>query len=80
MALSKKSTFDYEIRGDYRCVQIREKIAIIEDGEELSYKYHRRSLMPDNDISSESSEVKAICNAVWTDEIKKAYQDSLKED
>ena len=80
MALSKESTFDYEIRGDYRCVQIREKIAIIEDGEELSYKYNRRSLMPDNDISSESSEVKAICNAVWTDEIKKAYQDSLKED
>ena len=80
MSLSKKSTFDYEIRGDYRCVQIREKIAIIEDGEELSYKYNRRSLMPDNDISSESSEVKAICNAVWTDEIKKAYQDSLKED
>ena len=36
--------------------------------------------MPDNDISSESSEVKAICNAVWTDEIKKAYEDSLKED
>ena len=80
MALSKESTFDYEIRGNYKCVQIREKIAIIEDGEELSYKYHRKALMPDNDISSESSEVKAICNAVWTDAVKKAYEDSKKED
>ena len=76
MSLSKKSTFDYEIRGDYRCVQIREKIAIIEDGEELSYKYNRRSLMPDADVSSESDEVKALADAVWTDAVKKKYEDS----
>tara|TARA_R100000664_G_C2632456_1_gene61357 strand:- start:120 stop:356 length:237 start_codon:yes stop_codon:yes gene_type:complete len=76
MALSKESTFDYEIRGNYKCVQIREKIAIIEDGEEISYKYNRRSLMPDADVSSESDEVKAICNAVWTDAVKKKYEDS----
>ena len=54
MALSKESTFDYEVRGIYKCIQIRERIAVKEDGEELSFKYHRRSLMPDADVSSES--------------------------
>lgn len=78
MALSKESTFDYEVRGIYKCIQIRERIAVKEDGEELSFKYHRRSLMPDADVSSESDEVKALSNAIWTDAVKKAYADSLE--
>ena len=78
MALSKESTFDYEVRGDYKVIQIRERIAVKEDGEELSFKYHRRSLMPDADVSSESDEVKALSNAIWTDAVKKAYADSLE--
>jgi hypothetical protein len=28
----------------------------------------------DTDISSESAEVQGICNAVWTDAVKTAYQ------
>ena len=45
----------------------------MEDGTELSRKYHRNSLMPDADISAENAEVQAICNAVWTQAIKDAY-------
>ena len=78
MALSKESTFDYEVRGDYKVIQIRERIAVFEDGEELSFKYSRRSLTPDADVSSESDEVKALGNAIWTDAVKKAYADSLE--
>ena len=78
MALSKESTFDYEVRGDYKVIQVRERIAILEDGAEISFKYHRRSLMPDADVSSESDEVKALANSLWTDAVKKAYQDSLE--
>jgi hypothetical protein len=32
--------------------------------------------MPDADVSAESDELKALANALWTDEIKKAYEDS----
>ena len=78
MALSKESTFDYEVRGDYKVIQIRERIAVFEDGEELSFKYSRRALTPDADVSSESDEVKALGNAIWTDAVKKAYADSLE--
>ena len=77
MSITKQSTFDYEVRGDYKVIQIRERIAIMEDGQEISFKYHRRSLMPDADVSSESDEVKAMANSLWTDAVKKAYQDSL---
>ena len=76
MALSKESTFDYEVRGEYKCIQIRERVSVMEDGEEISYKYNRRSLMPDADVSSESDEVKALADAVWTDAVKKKYEDS----
>ena len=46
----------------------------MEDGTELSRKYHRHSLMPDADISAEHAEVQAICNVVWTQAIKDAYE------
>ena len=31
----------------------------------------------DTDISSESTEVQAICNAVWSDAVKTAYQTAM---
>ena len=78
MALEKVITYDYEIRGKYKSIQERERTAIIEDGEEISFSYHRRVLTPDADVSSESDEIKGMASALWTDEVKKAYADSLK--
>jgi|TARA_R100000149_G_C5866889_1_gene131499 hypothetical protein len=80
MALSKEIKYDYEVRGEYKCIQQRKRTAIMEDGKELSFSYHRDSFMPDADISAESDELKALAGALWTDEIKKAYEDSKKED
>ena len=79
MALSKVEKDDYEVRGEYKSIQVRTKTSIMEDGAEISYKYHRRVLQPDADISAESDELKALANALWTDEVKKAYEDSKKE-
>ena len=80
MALSKEYSVDYEIRTEYRTIQIREKTAIMEDGKELSASYHRRVLNPDADISNESDEIKGLADTLWTDEIKKAWDDKLKAD
>jgi hypothetical protein len=73
MALEKKTSFDYEIRSEFKHIQERTKTSVLEDGKELSYTYHRRVLAPDADVSAESDEVKALANAVWTDEVKAAY-------
>ena len=79
MALEKKKTYDYEVRGEYKCIQERCKTSILEDGKEISFSYHRKVFMPDADVSGESDELKALANALWTDEIKKAYEDSKPE-
>ena len=80
MAISKVLTDDYEVRGEHKHINVRTKTSIMEDGVELSYKYHRKVLTPDMDVSGESAEIQALANAIWTDEVKKAYEDSKKED
>ena len=79
MALTKETKDDYEVRGEYKFIQVRTKTSIMEDGEELSYKYHRRVLTPDADVSGESAELQALAGALWTDELKSAYADSIAE-
>ena len=76
MALEKKITYDYEVRGEFKCIQQRARTAIVEDGKEISFSYHRTSFMPDADVSGESDEVKAMASSLWTDAVKKAYEDS----
>jgi hypothetical protein len=75
MAIIKETQIGkIEVVGKYKLVQVRTDTVIIEDGNELSRKYHRHSLTPDADISNEHSEVQAVCNAVWTQDVKDAYQ------
>ena len=65
-------------------VQVRTATVIKEDGKELTRSFHRKVLVPgtldasdnlvDRDISGEDADVKAICNAVWTDQVKADYK------
>ena len=73
MALVKVVSYDYEIRGEFKQIQERAKTSIMEDGNELSYSYHRRVLAPDADVSSESDEIKGMASALWSDEVKAAW-------
>ena len=75
MAITKQTQIGkIEVVGKYKPVQVRTDTVIMEDGEELSRKYNRHALMPDADISSETSEVQGVCNAVWTVQIKADYE------
>ena len=74
MAIEKTIEQDkIEVVGQYKAIQIREASVIKEDGKELTRSFDRYVLHPDSDISGETDEVKAICNAVWTDAIKAAW-------
>tara|TARA_R100000388_G_C7196470_1_gene136183 strand:+ start:52 stop:351 length:300 start_codon:yes stop_codon:yes gene_type:complete len=96
MAIIKEIVEDkIEIVGEYRNIQIRTATVIKEDDEELTRSFNRKVLEcvtssydsdteewihSDTDISEESIEVQAICNAVWTTEVKnakKAHNESL---
>jgi hypothetical protein len=75
MAITKETQIGkIEVVGQYKSVQVRTDTVVMEDGTELSRKYHRHALMPDAVITGEHSEVQAVCNAVWTDEVKAAYE------
>ena len=74
MAITKETQIGkIEVVGKYKSVQVRTDTVVMEDNEELSRKYHRHTLMPDADISAEHSDVQAVCNAVWTQDVKDAY-------
>jgi hypothetical protein len=74
MAITKETQIGkIEVVGKYKSVQVRTDIVVMEDGEELSRKYHRHVLMPDAVITGEHADVQAVCNAVWTQDVKDAY-------
>ena len=75
MALTKEITYDYEIRTIYKHIQERRKTAIVEDGEELSFSYHRRVLTIGDDLSGESDELKALSSALWTPAVSASWSD-----
>ena len=83
MALTKTKTVDkFEttkiIDGDYFVISVRERIQILEDGQEISASFHRYTMGPDHDVSTISDQVVlAQFNAVMTDEIKTNYQTFL---
>jgi hypothetical protein len=87
MALTESTVEDkIEVVGDHKHVQVRTATVIARDGAEISRSFHRHSLAcstkkdgtwGDTDISSESTEVQAICNAVWSDAVKTAYQTAM---
>ena len=76
MALSESIEYDkIEVVGQYKNVQVRKASVIKKDGKELTRSFERYVLNPDEDVSKEPTEVKAVCDAVWTDEVKKAWKD-----
>ena len=75
MAITKETQIGkIEVVGQYKSVQVRTDTVVMEDGEELSRKYHRHALLPDAVITGEHTEVQAVCNAVWTDKVKADYE------
>ena len=75
-----------EVVGSWN-VQVATDTVLKEDGVEISRSRHRHVLVPfgttgnssdgwthtATDISKEDSSVQAICNAVWTQEVKDAW-------
>ena len=88
MAITKETQIGkIEVVGKYKSVQVRTDTVVMEDGEELSRKYHRHALncgtldadnnLVDTVLTDEHTDVQAVCNAVWTQSIKDAYRTFL---
>ena len=80
MSLTEEKIEDkIEVVGDYKIIQVRTATVIKKDGTEISRSFHRHTVAPNTDISNESTEVQAICNAVHTDAVKTAYAKHLED-
>ena len=74
MALTETTIQDkIEIVGVHKHVQVRTARVIYDSGTEISRSFSRHVVAPDADITGESTEVQAICNAVHTQAVKDAY-------
>jgi hypothetical protein len=76
MALEKVVKVDLIEVLENGIVQVRTKTTILEDGKEISGKFHRHTVAPGQDYSQEDARVQAICAATHTLEIISAYQES----
>jgi hypothetical protein len=88
MALAESIEYDkIEVVGLYRHVQVRKATVIKRDDAEITRSFERYVLqagtldasdnLVDTDISGEPAEVSAICNAVWTTDVKAAWKAKL---
>ena len=74
MALTEETVQDkIEIVSEHKMIQIRTATVIKRDGTEISRSFSRHVVAPNDDITGESTEVQAICNAVHTQAVKDAY-------
>ena len=91
MALTESIEYDkIEVVGQYKAVQVRKATVINKDDVELTRAYARYVLhagildasdnLVDTDLSAEPTEVSAICNAVWTTDVKAAWKTKLIAD
>ena len=91
MALTESIEYDkIEVVGIYKAVQVRKATVIKKDGVELTRSFERYVLqagtldasdnLVDTDISAQPTEVSAICNAVWTSDVKAAWKAKLIAD
>ena len=91
MALAESIEYDkIEVVGLYKAVQVRKATVIKKDGVELTRAFERYVLqagtldnsdnLVDTDLSGQPAEVSAICNAVWTTDVKAAWKAKLIAD
>tara|TARA_A100001391_G_C4898648_1_gene233026 strand:+ start:39 stop:302 length:264 start_codon:yes stop_codon:yes gene_type:complete len=76
MALTEEQVedkIDIVNKGDWSIVGVRTATVIKRDGVEISRSFHRRTIVPDADITGESAELQAVCNAAFTQARKDAY-------
>ena len=79
MAITKQTVVDQITVTENGTVLYREATRIIEDGNLLTQTYHRTSLTPGQDLTSQPANVVAIATVTWTAEVVAAYQAMVSE-
>jgi hypothetical protein len=74
MALEKVTVVDRIEVLENGFVQVRTATRIMEDGKQISSKFHRHVVAPGDDYSAEDARVQAMCAAMHTADVVAAYK------
>jgi hypothetical protein len=74
MSLTKDTVIDQITITEDGTVMYREATRIMENGNQISQTFHRTTLPPISDLTGQPTNVVAICNTAWTQEVIAAYQ------
>lgn len=79
MSLTERKEIDkIEVVQEWN-IQVRQATIIERDGEFIARTFHRWVLTPDMDISDQEQKVQNIANAVWTPEVRQAFETFMAE-
>jgi hypothetical protein len=71
--LTKQTKIDQITADNFGNIMWREVTEILEDGVQISQKYHRSSCSPGADLTNAPEQVKIIAQATWTPETIKPF-------
>jgi len=63
--------------GDWKVIQVRTATIVTEDGVQLSRSFYRHVVSPNDDVSEESDEIKALATTYFTDEAKTKHKAAM---
>ena len=74
MAFTEREENFIEIIPPYNIIQCKRVTIVEKDGVEIARSNHRHVRVPGEDVSSDCSELQAVANTLWTDEVIAAYE------
>ena len=69
MALEEKMVVDQIEVTRTGNIQVRRANLVLRDGVEIAKTYHREVLAPGTSLEGQEDRIKAVANAVWTEEV-----------
>jgi hypothetical protein len=57
-----------------KCIEVRTKTIVMENGKQLSATFHRHVIAPGDDYSKEDAQVQSICSATHIASVVDAYR------
>ena len=80
MALTKQKVQDkIEIVSEFKHIQIRYANQIVEDGTVISSSFERTVVSCGDYAGADEHNVRAIADAMWTEELIARYEESIKQ-
>jgi hypothetical protein len=80
MALTKQKVQDkIEIVSEFKHIQIRYANQIVEDGTVISSSFERTVVSCGDYAGADERNVRAIADAMWTEELIARYEESIKQ-